>query len=187
MDRRPCLADERAAPQRRTLAHPRDRGVRAGVLDRDLRRARLARTAATGCILYDLGAALDGRGRPAQAAHQRRLPVGPRAVRRPFPVRRAVRRPSRRVACRSLLSCGARQLRLRIARPILRVSRAPCRAREAGNGTRAAHRTDVRVGAAGARRALRLARFVECLPGLADRAVGLCIRISRALVGSGGT
>jgi hypothetical protein len=185
VDRCPFLGDQRAAPHRRALGHPRDGGSRAGVLGRDLRPARLAHPAATGGISDDLAAAVDGRGRFAQDSDQRRLPLGPRAIRRPFPVRRAVRRPARCAARRALLSCSARQLRICAARPILRFSRAPCAARETWIGRGVAHRTDVRLGATGARRALRLARPVERVPRLDDHAVGLCARVPCTVVGIG--
>ena len=185
MDRCPFLGDKRAAPHRRALGHPRDGGSRAGVLGRDLRPARLADPAATGCIPDDCNAAVDGRGRFAQDSDQCRLPLGPRAIRRPFPVRRAVRRPARCAARRALLPRSARQLRICVARPILRVSRAACAARETGIGRGAARRTDVRPGAAGARRALRFARSVERVPRLDDHAVDLCARVPRTVVGIG--
>ena len=56
-----------------------------------------------------------------------------------------------------------------------------------GLGSGTADRADVRLGAAGTRRALRLARRVERVPRLDDLALDLCIRLSRAAVAIGGT
>jgi len=183
MDRRPQLDGQRAPAYRRTLDDPRAAGALVRVLDRDLRRGRLAPAASAGRVLHDRRAAVDRHRRPAQDADQRRLPLGPRRLRRPVPVCRVVRRPARCTAYRTLLPGGARQLRLRAARPILHVSRAARGTGEARTRRRRAGGTDLRPRAAGAWRALRLARPVERVRRLDGHAVGVHVRVPGPVVG----
>ena len=176
---------ERAAAHRRPLGDPRAAGARAGLSgSRPMSSATGARCG--GRLHFFTIATLLSIGVVGllKTRDERRLSVGPRAVRRPFPVRRAVRRPARRAACRPLLPCGSCQLRLCTARPILRVSRAARDAGEAGPWIGPAGRTDIRRGAAGTRRALRLARPVERVPRLDGHAVDLRIRLPRAACGN---
>lgn len=183
MDRSPRLDHQRAGAHGRTLDHPCAGGAGAGTLDRDLRPAGMAQAAPSGGVFHDLGGALHRHRRRAQDADERRLPVGSQLVRRPLPVRGAVRRPPGCAARRALLPGSTRQLRLRAARPILHVSRAARRAGEAGARAGAADRTGVRHRAAGARRSLRFARPVERVHRVDRHAVGLRVRVPWPVMG----
>ncbi len=128
-------------------------------------------------LLHRRNGAWHRRDRTAENGDERGLPLGSAAVRRALSADPPVCRPSRRVACSTLLSRSACQLRLRTCCSILRPSRASSRrgARYIVHGHRL--RTCLRHCAAVARRALRVARPVERAADLADRIGRLCVRL----------